>query len=265
MKPRVALPGLRHARSPTATTSRSSRGSCCAAAAGTAATPISVRYPFIELLTGVLFAAVGARFAHSWALPAYPRAHRRARSRSRRSTSSTTSSRTASCTRSASRVVSCSRSRRCVEHDWGAFGRALLGAARSRSRSSSCIHLVVAAAAWASATSASRSCSGLSLGWLGWGEVAGGLFAGFLYGAVDRRRADRGQGRGAASSRSRSGPFLAAGSDDVRAVRRADSSTGTGTSADSQQIGRSAQTDVGTRNRRALCLQRDGVVVDCCR
>jgi leader peptidase (prepilin peptidase) / N-methyltransferase len=25
---------------------------------------------------------------------------------------------------------------------------------------------------------------GLSLGWLGWGEVAGGLFAGFLYGAL---------------------------------------------------------------------------------
>jgi len=25
---------------------------------------------------------------------------------------------------------------------------------------------------------------GLGLGWLGWAEVAGGLFAGFLYGAV---------------------------------------------------------------------------------
>ena len=34
-------------------------------------TAISARYPFVELLTGVLFAAVGARFAHSWALPAY--------------------------------------------------------------------------------------------------------------------------------------------------------------------------------------------------
>jgi leader peptidase (prepilin peptidase)/N-methyltransferase len=34
-------------------------------------TAISVRYPFIELFTAVLFAAVGARFAHSWALPAY--------------------------------------------------------------------------------------------------------------------------------------------------------------------------------------------------
>jgi leader peptidase (prepilin peptidase)/N-methyltransferase len=32
---------------------------------------ISVRYPLIELFTGVMFAAMGARFAHSWALPAY--------------------------------------------------------------------------------------------------------------------------------------------------------------------------------------------------
>ena len=55
----------------TATTSRSSRGCCCAAGAATAASPISARYPLVELLTGVLFAAVGARFAHSWALPAF--------------------------------------------------------------------------------------------------------------------------------------------------------------------------------------------------
>jgi prepilin signal peptidase PulO-like enzyme (type II secretory pathway) len=33
--------------------------------------PISNRYPFVELLTGVLFAAVGARFFDSWALPAF--------------------------------------------------------------------------------------------------------------------------------------------------------------------------------------------------
>src|SRR5436190_14190124 len=34
-------------------------------------TRISARYPLIELFTGVMFAAVGARFADSWALPAY--------------------------------------------------------------------------------------------------------------------------------------------------------------------------------------------------
>ena len=32
---------------------------------------ISIQYPLVELLTGVLFAAVGARYAHSWALPAF--------------------------------------------------------------------------------------------------------------------------------------------------------------------------------------------------
>jgi leader peptidase (prepilin peptidase)/N-methyltransferase len=34
-------------------------------------TPISVRYPLIEVACAALFAAIGARFAHSWALPAY--------------------------------------------------------------------------------------------------------------------------------------------------------------------------------------------------
>ena len=34
-------------------------------------TRISIRYPLIELACGGLFAALGARFAHSWALPAY--------------------------------------------------------------------------------------------------------------------------------------------------------------------------------------------------
>ena len=34
-------------------------------------TRISARYPLIELSCAILFAAIGARFAHSWALPAY--------------------------------------------------------------------------------------------------------------------------------------------------------------------------------------------------
>ena len=34
-------------------------------------TKISARYPLIELACSALFAALGARFAHSWALPAY--------------------------------------------------------------------------------------------------------------------------------------------------------------------------------------------------
>lgn len=42
------------------------RGKC-----RTCGTPISGRYPLVELYTGVMFAAVGARFSDSWALPAY--------------------------------------------------------------------------------------------------------------------------------------------------------------------------------------------------
>ena len=33
--------------------------------------PISIRYPLVELLTGVLFGVVGAKFGADWALPAY--------------------------------------------------------------------------------------------------------------------------------------------------------------------------------------------------
>jgi leader peptidase (prepilin peptidase) / N-methyltransferase len=34
-------------------------------------TPISIRYPLVEVACAVLFGGLGARFAHSWALPAY--------------------------------------------------------------------------------------------------------------------------------------------------------------------------------------------------
>src|SRR5947208_6996094 len=37
----------------------------------TCSMPISVRYPAVEVLTALLFAAIGARFGADWALPAY--------------------------------------------------------------------------------------------------------------------------------------------------------------------------------------------------
>lgn len=37
----------------------------------TCAMPISIRYPLVELFTGVLFGIVGARFGADWRLPAY--------------------------------------------------------------------------------------------------------------------------------------------------------------------------------------------------
>lgn len=42
------------------------RGKC-----RTCGEPISVRYPLVELLTGVLFVTAGLRFGYDWVLPAY--------------------------------------------------------------------------------------------------------------------------------------------------------------------------------------------------
>ena len=52
---------------------------------------------------------------------------------------------------------------------------------------------------------------GLFLGWLGWGDVFGGLFAGFLYGAVIGVVLIAVEVTAAASSTIPFGPFLAAG------------------------------------------------------
>ena len=145
--------------------------------------PISARYPFIELLTGVLFAAVGARFAHSaWALPAYL---------------VLTASLIALSAIDLEHYLLPNRILYPTDARGGRAARGRVGggerlgrvrargASRARSRSSSSSSSTSCRrAAWASATSASRSCSGSASGWLGWGEVAGGLFAGFLYGAV---------------------------------------------------------------------------------
>jgi len=142
---------------------------------------ISARYPLIEVLTAVLFAAVGARFAHSWALPAFLVL--------------------------AGALVALSiidlehfilpnriiypvdialvvllAGASAVEHDWGAFARALAGGAAAFAVFF-VIHLVSPRGMGFGDVRLSFLL-GLALGWLGWGEVAGGLFAGFLYGAV---------------------------------------------------------------------------------
>ncbi len=142
---------------------------------------ISVRYPLIELVTGVLFAAVGARFAHSWALPAF-------------------------LVLTAGLVVLSVIDlehyllpNRIVypvgfagvplllfaaglDHDWGAFGRALAGAAIAFA----CfflLHVLVPNGMGFGDVRLSAILGGF-LGWLGWSEIAAGLFAGFLYGAL---------------------------------------------------------------------------------
>jgi leader peptidase (prepilin peptidase)/N-methyltransferase len=144
-------------------------------------TEISVRYPLIELLTGVLFAAVGARFWDSWALPAYlvltaalialsfiDLEHYVLPNRILFPTDVA--------------VIVLLAGASALEHDWGAFGRAALAGVAA---------FAVFYAIWFVAPKGMgfgdvrlSFLLGFSLGWLGWGEMVGGLFTGFLYGAV---------------------------------------------------------------------------------
>jgi leader peptidase (prepilin peptidase) / N-methyltransferase len=143
--------------------------------------PISARYPFVELLTAVLFAAVGVRFAHSWVLPAYlvltaalvalsaiDLEHYLLPNRILYPTDVA--------------VVVLLAAGSAGEHDWGAFGRAVIAGAIAFAIFFA-IHLVSPRGMGFGDVRLSFLL-GLSLGWIGWGEVAGGLFSGFLYGAV---------------------------------------------------------------------------------
>jgi len=144
-------------------------------------TEISIRYPLIELLTGVLFAAVGARFWDSWALPAYLVL-----------TASLIAlsfidlehyilpNRILYPTDGAMVVLLAGAS--ALEHDWGAYGRAAIAGVAAFAIFY-VIHFVSPRGMGFGDVRLSFLL-GFSLGWLGWGEVFGGLFAGFLYGAV---------------------------------------------------------------------------------
>jgi leader peptidase (prepilin peptidase)/N-methyltransferase len=144
-------------------------------------TAISARYPLIELLTGVLFAAVGARFFDSWALPAYLVL-----------TASLIAlsfidlehfilpNRILYPTDAAMIVLLAGAS--ALEHDWGAFGRAAIAGAAAFAVFFT-IHFVSPRGMGFGDVRLSFLL-GFSLGWLGWGEMIGGLFTGFLYGAV---------------------------------------------------------------------------------
>jgi leader peptidase (prepilin peptidase)/N-methyltransferase len=147
----------------------------------TCGTAISARYPFVELLTGVLFAAVGARFSHSWALPAYlvltaslialsaiDLEHYILPNRILYPTDAV--------------MIPLLAVASLGESDWGAFVRALIAGAVAFAIFFT-IHLVSPRGMGFGDVRLSFLL-GLSLGWLGWGELAGGLFSGFLYGAV---------------------------------------------------------------------------------
>ena len=69
-----------------------------------------------------------------------------------------------------------------LEHDWSAFGRACLGAVVAFAVFF-VIHVIQPRGMGFGDVRLSVLL-GLDLAWLGWGHLAGGLFSGFLYGAV---------------------------------------------------------------------------------
>jgi leader peptidase (prepilin peptidase)/N-methyltransferase len=168
---------------------------------------IALRYPLVELGAAVLFAAMGARFAGSWALPAYLLF-----AASLLALSAIDLEHYLLPDRIVYPVAVASIALLGVaglgDGDGAAFTRALLGAAAAFGALFA-IHLVSPRGMGFGDVKLSFVL-GLFLGWLGWGEVALGLFLGFFYGAVV------GVALIAAHLRSRKdhvpfGPFLAAG------------------------------------------------------
>jgi leader peptidase (prepilin peptidase) / N-methyltransferase len=143
--------------------------------------PISPRYPLVEFGTGVLFAAIGARFSTSWALPAYlvlgaallaisaiDLEHFIIPNRIVYPVGLT--------------LVPLFALAALLGHQWDAFERALLGGLAGFG-ALLLIHLISPRGMGFGDV---RLCFllGLALGWLGWPDVMFGIFAGFLYGSV---------------------------------------------------------------------------------
>ena len=170
-------------------------------------TAISSRYPFVELLTAVLFAAVGARFAHSWAVPAYLVLTGALIALSAIDLEHYILPNRILYPADAAMIVLLAAAS-AGEHDWGAFVRAAIAGAIAFAVFF-VIHIVSPRGMGFGDVRLSFLL-GFSLGWLGWGDVAGGLFAGFLYGAVVGVAliAVRVRGR---KQQIPFGPFLAAG------------------------------------------------------
>jgi leader peptidase (prepilin peptidase)/N-methyltransferase len=117
---------------------------------------ISVRYPLVELACGVLFAAVGAKYAGSWALPAY--------------------------LVFAVLLPALLLLASIGESDLGAWVRALLGGLAAFA-ALLLLHVISPRGMGLGDVKLAFSL-GAALGWLGWGYVFFGLALGFVYGAV---------------------------------------------------------------------------------
>ena len=220
------------------TTSRSCRGWCCAVAAVTVARGSRARYPAVELLTALLFAAMGARFYDSWALPAYL---------------VFTAGLVALSLIDLEHFVLPNRLLYPVgflsiplllvgsvlEDDLGAFGRALLAGAVAFVVFYA-IH-VVSPRGMGFGDVRFSFLLGCFLGWLSWWHLGFGLFAGFLYGAVVGV-ALMALGKQGRRQHIPFGPFLAAGCahdhpDRPAAHRRVSLNASTGRLRDSAFLG----------------------------
>lgn len=171
------------------------------------AEPISIRYPLVELGTAALFTAVGARYAHTWALPAFLVLTAALIAISAIDLELfIIPNRIVYPVGFASVVLLAGAA--AIEHRWTPFERGLLGGLAAFAFFL-VLHLVVPHGMGFGDVRLS-ALLGLFLGWLGWLQVFGGLFAGFLLGAVI------GSLLIAFGGRSRKqhipfGPFLAAG------------------------------------------------------
>ena len=144
-------------------------------------THISARYPFVELLTAVSWAAMGVRFYDSWVLPSYL---------------ILTAGLIALTFIDLDHLLLPNRVLYPVgfvsvpllglgallEDDLPAFGRALLGGVAAFAVFYALWFVVPRAMGYGDVRLSFLL--GTFLGYLGWGYVVGGLFAGFLYGAV---------------------------------------------------------------------------------
>jgi leader peptidase (prepilin peptidase)/N-methyltransferase len=143
--------------------------------------PISPRYPFIELLTAVLFAAVGARFHDSWALPAFLLLTAALIAISAIDLEHfIIPNRVVYPVGIASVILLAGAA--ALEHSWSPFGRALLGAIGAF-LFFFVLH-IVAPGGMGFGDVRLSAVLGLFLGWLGGMYVFGGLFLGFFLGAV---------------------------------------------------------------------------------
>jgi leader peptidase (prepilin peptidase)/N-methyltransferase len=143
--------------------------------------PISARYPLVELGTAVLFAAVGARYSHSWALPAFLVLTAALIAISAIDLELfIIPNRIVYPVGFASVILLAGAA--AIENDWSRFGRGLLGGLAAFTFFL-VLHLIVPQGMGFGDVRLS-ALLGLFLGWLGWLEVFGGLFAGFFLGAV---------------------------------------------------------------------------------